>query len=302
MNKSTLAGLFVIAAACCWGVIGLFSRNLLAAGLHSMQISMLRSLVVFVSAFLYVFLKEREKLNIQLRDLWMFLGSGILSIAFFNVCFFLSVEENTLSLAAILLYTAPSFIILISRFVFKELITPRKILALLLAFVGSAFAVGLFSSDITTTRYGLLVGIGSGFGYGLYSIFSWIALRKYHWMSVIVYTFLFAVLVLLPFSRPLEAFALIAHNASALINTLALGWVSTLLPFVLYTTALLHMEVGKASILTFVEPIVATLLGAIVFAEGFTFQSIGGILLILLSILVLNLQMGGRKRPHSRTL
>ena len=65
---------------------------------------------------------------------------------------------------------------------------------------------------------------------------------------------------------------------------------STLMPFLLYTKGLEHIDTGKAALLTFVEPAVATIISVTVFHEEFT-RYIGiGIVLVILSIVVVNYQ------------
>lgn len=293
LNKpQNIATFFIIIAGCCWGVIGLFSRSLSNVGLNSTQISLLRSMVLSVTLLLLLSVTDRKKLRIYLKDIWLFIGSGVLSIAFFSVCYFISVEENTLSLAVILLYTAPSIIIVMSRVFFKEKITRKKLSSLIISFMGCFFAVGIFNESVQTSSFGIMVGLGSGIGYALYSIFSRIALKKYNWITVITYTFLFATIALLPLSDPLEIYTVIRATPSVLAPTLALGWVSTLIPFVLYTKGLEHLEVGKAALLTFVEPLVATMVGVIAFQEEITVFNLGGVLMIILSIIILNVKYG----------
>lgn len=287
-KKEISASTFIVIAGCCWGMLGLFSRPLSDANLDSVQISMLRSLVSSVSLLFISLVSDRNKLHICVKDIWLFIGTGILSIAFFNICYFISIRENTLSLAAILLYTAPSFVIIISKFIFKERITKQKLLALVLSFVGSFFAAGAFSVKFQTSAFGLAVGLCAGIGYALYSIFSRVALEKYNWFTVITYTFLFAAAALFPFSKPMEVFKVIEHTPAVAASILALGWFSTLLPFLLYTKGLKHLEAGKAALLTFVEPVVATLVGIAAFHEKVTVYNIGGISFIILSLVILN--------------
>ena len=96
----------------------------------------------------------------------------------------------SLSTAAILLYTSPIWIMLMSVVFFREKLDRRKILALALAFAGCVLVSGISGNGITPV--GLLVGLGSGIGYGLYSILGTVALRKYSPFTVTTYTFLFA--------------------------------------------------------------------------------------------------------------
>ncbi len=289
-KNEVFASILIVIAGGCWGMIGLFSRALSEAGLESLQIGALRVLVSFGSLLIIILATNPNQLRIRLRDMWLFIGSGVLSIAFFNVCYFMSIEENTLSLAAIILYTAPSLVILMSKIVFKEKITGKKLASLTLSFAGTFFAVGMFSHRIETSLYGMIVGLGSGLGYALYSIFSRIALRKYGSVTIMVYTFFFASMVLLPFSNPAKIYDVMVHTPTVLISLFALGWLSTLIPFWLYTKGLEHLEVGKAALLTFVEPVVATITGVVAFHEALTAANSGGILLIILSLVILNIK------------
>ncbi len=291
LRKKELFGmLLIIIAGVCWGVIGYFSRTLSDHHLTSIQISMLRSFVTAVSMVVMICIFDIKRFYIQWKDIWMFLGSGILSIAFFNICYFVSIEKNALSVAAILLYTAPSLVVVMSRFVFKEAFTRQKFVALVLSLWGMLFSVGIIGSSVRVSGVGAIVGMGSGLGYALYSIFSRIALGKYNWLTVTFYTFLFATLSLLPLSRPMQIIGLIQSSKGITASILALGLISTLCPFLLYTKGLECMEVGKASVLTFVEPLVATLVGVFVFHEKLTVYNVIGITLIVLSIVVLNLR------------
>lgn len=110
-------------------------------------------------------------LRIRLRDLWLFAGTGICSLVFFNYCYFNAMQQTSLAVAALLLYTAPVFVMLMSLVCFGEAFTRTKALALLLTFSGCACVTGVFGSSVTLTLSGLLYGLGSGFGYALYSIF-----------------------------------------------------------------------------------------------------------------------------------
>ena len=70
------------------------------------------------------------------RDIPLFLGLGLGSVLFFTVCYFKSIEMLPLSIAAILLYTSPIWVTLMSVLFFKERLTLRRVAALVLAFGG----------------------------------------------------------------------------------------------------------------------------------------------------------------------
>ena len=106
--------LYIITAAACWGLIGLFVRQLAAEGYSSLQIVALRSLVAAVCISLLVARSPRRTLTIRQRDCWLFIGTGICSLVFFNFCYFNAMQQTNLAVAALLLYTSPIFVMLLS--------------------------------------------------------------------------------------------------------------------------------------------------------------------------------------------
>ena len=292
-SKQGIAVGKILAAGVGWGVIGVFSRPLSAAGLNAVQITFVRSVITALGMALFLLVTDRSGFRICPRDIWMFLGTGLLSIVFFNICYFLTIERATLAAASILLYTAPCFVLLLSALLFHEKITVQKLSALILAFAGCVLVSGFTGGQMS--GFAVLTGIGSGIGYALYSIFGSVALKKYQPFTVIFYTFLIASVGLIPFSAVPETVSVLAADVSVSASGLALGLLSTLLPFILYTGGLKDIEAGKASVLAFAEPLVATAAGIVIFKEQMTLQNGLGIALIFAAILLLNLPVGGKK-------
>ena len=279
----------ILAAAAGWGIIGVFSRPLSDAGLNAVQITFVRSVIVALGMALYLLLTDRKQFQIHWKDIWMFLGTGLLSIVFFNICYFLTIERATLAAASILLYTAPCFVMLMSAVFFHEKVTVQKLAALVLAFAGCVLVSGFTGGQMS--GFAVLTGIGSGIGYALYSIFGSVALKKYQPFTVIFYTFLIASVGLVPFSAVTEISAVMIGSGSVIASGLALGVLSTLLPFILYTGGLKELEAGKASVLAFAEPMVATIAGIVIFKEKVNMQNALGIVLIFAAILLLNMRL-----------
>ena len=295
-HKNRKAAAQILAAGTGWGIIGVFSRPLSAAGLSVIQITAIRCLIVAAGMAIILLIRDRSQFRIRLRDLPLFAGIGILSLVFFNVCYFLTIQQATLAAASILLYTAPFFVLLASAFLFHEPVTPRKLVALFLAFGGCVLVSGSGGGRMGAAA--ILTGIGSGIGYGLYSILGSVALKRCRPFTMVFYAFLIAAAALLPFCRPAEIGAVLAAGRPALVCALALGLVSTLLPFLLYTTGLQQMEAGRAAVLAFAEPMVAALSGIVVFQEALTWQSALGIALIFGAIVLLN--CGGGAQSSDR--
>ena len=285
--KKYFSHICILVAGISWGMIGLFNRQLLAAGFTPAGIVLTRNMGSFLAMTVLFFLLDRGIFRIRLRHLPFFLGTGVVSVVFFTLLYFSCQEQCSLAAAAILLYTAPAFVMLMSALLFHERITKRKLLALTLAISGCAFVSGIFSGGLSVTAGGLLMGIGSAFFYALYSIFARYALRHYQPLTVTYYTFLCAGLSSLFVESPGKVLQLLSADPAMPLTALALVLVATVLPFVLYTKGLARVESGKASILASVEPVAAAMAGVLAFGEPLSPAVILGLGCVLASVYIL---------------
>jgi len=273
----------IAAAGVLWGLLGIFVRHLNARGLASMDLVFLRSLTATVVLFIGLLIFDRKKMRVRLRDFWCFLGTGIGSIVFFNYCYFTAVRMMSLAAAAVLLYTAPAFVMLMSAVLFREKMTGRRVLSVLLTFAGCACVTGLAGSGISAG--GILVGLGAGFGYALYTIFGHYAIeRGYDSLTITFYTFLVAAVTSLFMVRLPHVAGAMSGSAVALGYVLCLGIISTILPFLLYTLGLHFLQGGRASVIASIEPVTAALVGIFCYHEALTVQTAAGIALVLAGI------------------
>ncbi len=281
--------LMVIIGSSLWGGIGVFKNILGDVGFSPMEVVAIRVTTAAVALGLYMLIKDRSLFRVKPRDCWCFVGTGIISLVFFNWCYFTAIEMTSLAVAVILMYTSPIFVMLFSAILFKEKITPRKVVALIIVFVGCLFVAGVFSSgDYKISFLGFIVGIGAGVGYALYSIFGRYALEKgYQSITISEYTFLFATVSALPLSQIWNNFSLMGQT-DTWIGALGIGVLCCVFPFILYTQGLAGVETSKAAILANMEPVVATLLSCILYHESILNTKGIGILLILASVFLLS--------------
>lgn len=281
------ATLWIILAGILWGCMGLFVRRLNALGLVSMQVVELRALVTGAVMFLVLFIGKRELLRIRLKDLWCFLGTGLCSIVFFNFCYFKAIELTSLSVAAVLMYTAPVLVMIFSFFLFHEKFTGRKVLALVMTFAGCVLVTGVLDQQNMVSSMGILTGLGAGLGYALYSIFGRYALeRGYQSFTITFYTFFIAFIgtLFLTDIRPVMQVA--CQDVASILISLGLGVICTVFPFLLYTLGLSYVENSKASIFASVEPVTATLLGAVVYQEKLSVSGTLGVVLVIVALII----------------
>lgn len=286
MQTEKKAAAAVIGAGLLWGAISVFVKRLSAAGLDSMQITLTRLVVAAVAFGAIMLCGDREKLKIKPRDIWMFIGTGIVSIVLFNLFYFYTVINSQASIAVVLLYTSPVFVMLISAAVFHERITRVKIAALLMTLAGCVLVAGLtngFEIGLTV----LLTGLGSGLFYALYTIFGRFALAKYDTSTVTAYTFLFGVIGALPFGNIGGIARTMVQEPVLLIYGAGIGLFCTALPYFLYTWGLQRIDSGRAALLVAVEPLVGSLIGMVFYGESHNAAKIVGIVLILAAVVLL---------------
>ncbi len=277
----------IMLAAILWGCIGIFTKTMNQVGFTPFELCFIRALVtVIVIGVIYGIYNPRIFRLDKITDLKYFIGSGILSFSLFNLCYITAIEEISLGVAAILLYTAPAIIMILSAILFGEKITMRKAVALLITFLGCILVTGIYGGFQEISIGGLFLGLGAGFGYALYSIFGKYALRKYSAMTLVFYTFLMSTLFFLCFVNPMELAVKITEEGMWGYGLL-FALCSAAIPYVAYTKGLCYMEASKASIIATLEPIVAAMSGVVLFQEEMGLFKMLGIICIVVAIAII---------------
>lgn len=291
--KKKLAVFFVLLAGTLWGCIGIFVRRYNELGLSSMQTVAVRMVIAAILFSLFVLIYKRSLFRIRLKDIRIFLGSGVISVGLFTYCYFSSIELSSLSVAAVLLYTAPAFVMIFSLIFFKEKMTIPKAISLVLAVLGCAMTTGVIGGALNVTLAGFLFGLGSGVCYALYSIFSRFALnRGYEPFTITLYTFMFAAVFCLCVTDIRPVVKVVFADWSSAGYAILFALVSCVLPYVFYTLGLKYINSSTASIIATVEPVVATIIGAVVFSEPLNVPfGYLGVALVFLSVVLINIKL-----------
>ncbi|MBO4976460.1 MAG: EamA family transporter [Lachnospiraceae bacterium] len=283
------APMFVAAAAILWGVLVVFVKQLSIAGFSAMEIVALRVYGGAIFLLLGLLVGKRKLLRIKIRDSWCFIGTGVFSIVFFSYCYFRNVQVSSVALSSILMYTSPVWVTLLSVVCFREKLNCGKIVSLLLAITGCCLVSGITGGLGTVSFQGILLGLGSGIGYGLYSIFGRYALNKgYAPMTVTAYTFSFACIGVLPFVKFTDIITSLNEQPILWFWAIGMALFTTCMPFTLYTIGLAHMDTSRAAVLATLEPIVTTMVGTILYKESLTLSMLAGIILVLVSSILIS--------------
>lgn len=268
-----------------WGCGGVFVRTLKSFGFNSPSILATRVLLALIILFILMLLFDKDSLKIKLKDIWLFIGSGIFGTLGLNLCYNEAALSVSLSLAALLLSLAPIFALIFSAILFKEKITHSKICCLIIALFGCLFVSGLLENTgfLWSTR-GIIFGLLSAVFWALYGVFSKLASNKgYSTFTIIFYSFLMLLISLTPFTDWILFKSFLTSNPQINIPIAIMHSVFTsVLPYYLFSYALTKIENGKVTILcSGAEPISATFFGAIFFLEYPSILNIIGIILTI---------------------
>ena len=286
-RQKHLAMAAIMSAATLWGSMGIFSRGIGALDISVTSVAIIRNFGAFLLMAMFFLLTDRSVFRIKLRHLPIFFGTGVGSVLMMTIFYFRSQQVSSLAVAAILLYTAPTFVVILSAILFKDKITKQKLAALIIAFLGCSFVTGIWSGGLEVTPLGIALGLASGLSYSLYTIIGRFGLQHYQPFTVTFYSLLFAGVGSLFFWDTQEMLR-IAASPKGLLMSLGLMLFATVLPYLLYTKGLSGLgDSSKASILASVEPVVASIVGILAFGEPMTLGVILGLACILISVYIL---------------
>lgn len=287
--KLNLGFIYVLSAAVLWGTAGIFVRTIGSSAISEMQIVFGRAFFSSVILAGIILFKDIRLFKINLKDIWLFILDGICSIVLFNFSYYTTMSLTSLSVAAVLLYTAPFFVVIISLLLFGKRLTAKKCLACVTAFLGCCLVSGIFDSQHRISGKALFFGLLTGFGYALYTVFGDILIKRgYKTLTITFYVFLFAMIGCLPFINVVETVSSLTLKTTVWVFLMAVF--NTVLPYILYTNGLCGVDSTVAPIIATLEPVVATVVGAGIFKEPLTVWGVVGIALVLASVVILNLK------------
>ncbi len=282
-------GYFMVGASgFLWGTGFLYIQYILDSGLAPKDLVSWKMILGFIMMFTYTFFKDKELLKIDKKGLLYISVMAFVSHVLYNLFMNTAIERTTIATTVALMYTAPIFVLIISRFAFKELFTPFKIIAVILCMVGVFLTVTGGTLEVLDFNVsGVIFGLATGLSYALMNLVSKYLLGNYKQVTILTYTFGLAFLFSLAFSNPLAAFKL-EFNIWLWVNILLLGIVPTVLGYSLFTTGLSYnIESSKAAIIATIEVPVSVIGSYIVFGQDILGWKFIGIVLVLLSVFLL---------------
>jgi drug/metabolite transporter (DMT)-like permease len=285
MEKQKLGFIFVVLAGALWGTTGTVTKYIYVYGVEPLTLALLRITISFISLYLFALFTKR-RVHLKKEDIPLFLGFGIICVAGFNLFYLTAIQLTTVTTAVVLLYTAPAFTLIAVRVILKENFTRRRVIAIIMTFIGIILVVEAYRpGQLSLSVPGVLAGLGAGLTYGVYSIFTKTAIKRgYHSLETVIIALGAGMLFLMFIRPPWQVLPMLQEPVMLWLLVVATAVLGTMMAYIFFVTGLVHVEAGKATLITAVEPVVAILLAMIFLGETITFIQFIGIVAVLSAI------------------
>ena len=292
-NEVTRARLSLIASMCIFGTIGLVRRYLpVPSGFLAMARGLLGALFLLALVHLRGNRLDRDAIRPMLSRLLL---SGAM-IGFNWILLFEAYRYTTVAIATLCYYMAPVFILIAVPFVLRERLTLRKALCVLAALLGMALVSGVSGSAGAADWRGILCGLGAAVLYACVVIVNKFIryVPAYDKTIVQIGT---AGAVLIPYVIVVEGFSEVHFTPTVVLMLLLTGLVHTGCAYALYFGSIDALSAQTLALLSYLDPVIAILLSALVLRERMTgAQAIGAILILCAAVVAV---LPERSKSHT---
>jgi len=278
MNTTKRARLFLILSMASFGTLAPFVRKIaVSSGELALYRAILASLLI--GGFL---LATKQKMNFRSlkKELFLLLFSGI-AMGFNWILLFEAYKYTTVAIATLSYYFAPVIVTLVCPLLFHEKLTKKQILCFAMSTLGLSLVTG-----ITNLGSGGNDAIGIAFGLGAAVLYASVILLNKFIKGVTgihrtFLQFLAAIGVLIPYVLLTSGVNLGNLDTTGWSCLLIVGLVHTGITYCLYFTSLKELSGQEAAILSYIDPLVAVVIGVLVLQEPLNWQQLLGGTLIL---------------------
>ena len=292
---TTRSRLFIALAAAIFGTIGLFVRQI---SLPSAETALYRAVLAVLAIGTYLLItRQKIELSGMKKELILLLISGVAMGANW-ILLFEAYKYTTVSMATLSYYAAPVLITLVSTFLFREKLTPRKILCFVMSTLGILLITVSGSDGGSSPLSGSSPFSGSGtdhigimFGLCAAVLYATVVLlnkfiKNVEGIQRTFLQFIAAVATLFPYVMLTGGTHLSSLNGAGWGFLLVVGLVHTGIAYCLYFSSLQHVSGQEAAVLSYIDPFVAVVLSVLLLHEPMSLmQMVGGAMILGFTLL-----------------
>jgi drug/metabolite transporter (DMT)-like permease len=185
--------------------------------------------------------------------------------------------------ASVLNATVPIFTALVAAVALdEEHFTPARLGGLLLGFIGVAVLTGTESLDVTDSAVaGQLAVVGAALCYGLGAVYMRSLLREQDPVSLTMLQLIIAVFISGALLVAVSGTPNYSLSTEAWASLIALGTLGTGVGYVMFVWLIENIGSVRASLVTYIVPVLALFLGWLILDESIGANTIAGFLLII---------------------
>jgi drug/metabolite transporter (DMT)-like permease len=277
-QRPALTGYALVAlAALLWALLGVFSKNLLAAGIGAIEIAFWRAALGGALFAVHASIEGRLRL-LRRSDALAFVAFALVGVTLFYTALNLAIDAGGVSLAFILLYSAPAFVAVLAAIFLAERLTPLKAALVGMSILGVVLVAQGGESGMIVSVRSVTWGLVAGASYASYYLFGKWVLRRYRPATIYALVLPLGALGLAPFT-PFAAIK--GATLETWTYLLLMAGLSTYVAYFVYYTGLKRVEASRAVLVATIEPVVAAGLAAWLFGERLgVLGIIGGALVV----------------------
>lgn len=276
INKSKFQ---LILSMIIFGTIGIFRKYI---DIPSSVLAMARGFIGMIF-LLGVILFKRCKLSFSaLKSNFIYLLLSGAFIGFNWILLFESYNYTSVAVATLCYYMAPVIVIILSPLVLRERLSSVKIISVIVALIGMFFVSGVLKSGLGSIQEmkGILFGLGAALLYACVILLNK-KIKDISPFDKTIYQLGIAGIVLLPYTYLTEDYSSINLDTKSLLLLLVVGIIHTGITYYLYFGSLSGLEAQTAALYSYIDPIFAIILSALLLKESIGIFEIIGTVLIL---------------------
>lgn len=287
--------ILVLIAAVFWAFMGITSRNLGSLSINSFTIAFFRAIIAGLCMFLILWKKKRSELKIGLKDTLFFMIYGFVAFTVAFTGYNISVTRIPISVATILFFLNPIWVVLLNKILFKEKIGIKKMIIMPIVLVGCMLIAKIDNlQELNMDKFGLMAGLVAGLAFAMQIIIPRLYKGKCSRDTMVMYGYLFgsaALFLLADFSFVSQVKGDSSVLGYMIINILVIGVFNTFIPNTAYIKSTEYIDTSLASLMVALEPIMSSIFAYFVYHESLSFMQICGMFIVIFGVIFLELDI-----------
>ena len=167
MLKNLRHEIYLVFGSLFFAISSIPAKLAMESGLSAFRLTQIRTIGAFLVLFLYVYLKNKQSLRINRKELPILIAFGLFGFAAVNLFYFLAIQRLNVGVALIIEFTAPIWIVLWMRFIQKKIVSKLMWWGLVIGLTGLVLIAQVWRG-LTLDGLGVIFALLDAFALALY--------------------------------------------------------------------------------------------------------------------------------------